>query len=117
MSHVNNFGGGLLWDRSGQPWRRTAEWLDPDEVSVLLAAGASWLVQWCSQGFTWSDESTVTVAEVRAKTLDRKKAQRSRGKRVTRTVMVAERWQNHAGHDLVVFFESGPAPRSAGWFT
>jgi hypothetical protein len=118
MSQVNGFGGGLLWDRSGLPWRRTAEWLDPAEVNALLAAGASWLIQWCGQrGFTWSDEAELTAAEVCTKLLNRKRARRLLGKRTTRTVIVAERWQDESGRDLVVFFESSPAPRAAAWFT
>ncbi|GAA1308209.1 hypothetical protein Psi02_69270 [Planotetraspora silvatica] len=64
MPYVNDFGDGRLWDRSGRPWHRIAQWLDPDEAAELLAEGATWLVQWCDEGFTWGDSSDVPAVEL-----------------------------------------------------
>ncbi|MER5326981.1 hypothetical protein [Streptosporangium roseum] len=113
---MNDFGDGRLWDRSGQPWRRTSEWLDPDDVNELLAVGATWLVQWCDEGFTWGDSSEVPVAELLARMVNRRGAERLGRKRTVPTVIVAEQWQDDTGHDLVVFYESGPYPRAENWF-
>jgi hypothetical protein len=33
-----------------------------------------------------------------------------------RTVFVAERWRSEADDELLLFYESSPAPRAEGWF-
>ncbi|GII59205.1 hypothetical protein Pth03_75940 [Planotetraspora thailandica] len=116
MPYVNDFGDGRLWDRSGRPWHRMAQWLEPDEAAGLLAEGATWLVQWCDEGLTWGDSSDVPAAELLVHMVDWRRAQRLSRKRTVPTVIVAEHWQNEAGHDLVAFHESGPYPRAENWF-
>lgn len=116
MSYVDRFADGLLWDRDGKPWRRRNGWLEPDAAADLLAAGSRWLVQWCGEGFTWYDQTSVTAKELQERMIDRGKARRLLSKRVTRTMIVAEHWCDDVDGDLVVFFESGPAPRTDSWF-
>jgi hypothetical protein len=116
------YGGGRLWDRDGQPWRRVDSWLDPDEAALRIASGARWAVEWCAGGdprrVTWPDEmpASALADDVLPRVVTSAKARSLRRRRVVPTVLVAERWCNDAGQWLVLFTESGPAPRPDDWF-
>ncbi len=89
------FADGQLWDRQGRPWRRVAEWLEPREDEV---------------------HKDVLTRDLLPVMLVRAKADRTRRKRTVPTVIVAERWRDDDGSDLVLFTETGPYPRAATWF-
>jgi hypothetical protein len=112
------FADGRLWDRQGRPWRRVAEWLEPREAETLVAAGARWMVEWCGGRMEWPDEVNdgALVHDLLPAMMLRAKADRLSRRRTVPTVIVAERWRDDDGANLVLFYESGPYPRAAVWF-
>ncbi|MFE1784184.1 hypothetical protein ACFW9F_16765 [Streptomyces sp. NPDC059506] len=117
----NCFAGGRFWDREGRPWRRSTEWLDPERAHALIREGALWAVEWCGGCFEWPGETgetgeRVLEEEILPRMIDRAEARRLMRRRSVPTVQVAERWVGAAGQVLVLFHESGPAPRTEDWF-
>ncbi len=96
-------------------WRRTDEAVAVDDAIRAIDSGAAWAVLWCGGEVSRSTDSPVddeAVSYARAHVIEparRKRLQETaRRKGRTKTVVMAERWQNDRDHPMIVFYEAGP---------
>lgn len=78
-------------------------------------AGAAWAIVWCEGGISRSTDSSSKESDlqyVRRHLIEPDKRRRlfekARRKGHTKTVIMAERWENTQSGPLVLFYESGP---------
>lgn len=104
----------LRWDdgelvtAAGRRWRRTADWVEPDDAATFVQLGR-WWVEWCEDQPAPGKERDLPY--LLGKMVTRRKADRLMRKPTVPTVIVAEFWSDEAGDTRLLFVEQGPHPR------
>jgi hypothetical protein len=96
-------------------WTRTHDALGIDTALDAVQGGDRWAIIWCEGGVSRWDDSPVDVDGldyVRKHVIEPAKRERMLAKAIrtgrTKTVIMAERWEEAGAGPLVLFYESGP---------
>ena len=96
-------------------WTRTHEAFGARAALDAVDHGTPWAVLWCAGSVSRSEETRSAaraLARVRASLIEPAERERlfekAQRKGRTKTVIMAERWEEAEGSPLVLFYEDGP---------
>ncbi|MGW5052549.1 hypothetical protein [Actinokineospora sp. NPDC004072] len=91
----------------GVSWYNIAEWLEPDEVSIILGNGATLAIDWCEE-WEWPAELRPELEELIVSSLE---SHRRAAGRSGSVILAPELWAQYEGGPLLVVLSEETAKR------